>query len=192
MRRPAAVTFETKVTATLYLWARWDSNPRHTGPKPAPSWPAGVRTRTPTLLCAAASLREGFGLTVTRGAQVAQVLATVVQAVAVDVVDLQDEAVPSPSVTGAASRARVGNPDVVECTSQEGCVRSRRSGFQTLKDLCCGFAVRGTRATAMALAGEVSSRQTVRLNVPFEAGASAAVVDLAQDPQDSRPGFGTR
>lgn len=34
-------TFESKVRGFSFLWARWDSNPRHTGPKPAPSGQLG-------------------------------------------------------------------------------------------------------------------------------------------------------
>lgn len=44
-------TFEREVATTSCLWARWDSNPRHTGPKPAPSGQLGYGPARP-LYCA--------------------------------------------------------------------------------------------------------------------------------------------
>ncbi|WP_260848880.1 hypothetical protein [Streptomyces sp. SLBN-118] len=75
-----------------------------------------------------------------RRAEEAQVFQPVVETVAVDVVDLQDERLALPSGPGAALAACLAYPRLAERTAQQRGRRPWRSGFESTKDLRSGLA----------------------------------------------------
>ncbi|WP_405890612.1 hypothetical protein OG427_24030 [Streptomyces sp. NBC_00133] len=75
-----------------------------------------------------------------RRAEEAQVFQPVVESVAVDVVDLQDEQLALPGVPGAALAACLAYPRLVERAAEHRGLRPWRSGFESSKDLGSGLA----------------------------------------------------
>jgi hypothetical protein len=92
--------------------------------------------------------------------EVPQVHSPVVEPVAVDVVDLQDELLPLPFVAHPAPFAYVRDTEIVECAPQMRCLGARGAGLQPYKDFGCGPAVLGRDAAVVALADEVVGRRT--------------------------------
>ncbi|KOU36644.1 hypothetical protein [Streptomyces sp. WM6378] len=94
-------------------------------------------------------------------AEIPQVLPPVVEAVAVDVVDLQDEPFALPRVAHSAGIADVRDLQVVECAPKVGRLRTGGTGRESHQDLVRGLALGGPDATAVALADEMVGADAV-------------------------------
>ncbi|WP_406268459.1 hypothetical protein OHT93_14180 [Streptomyces sp. NBC_00191] len=115
-----------------------------------------------------------------RRAEEAQVFQPVVEPIAVDVVDLQDELLPLPYVAHPASVADVRDTEIIECAPQMRCLGAGGARLQPYKDFGCAPAVLGRDAAVVALAHEVVGRNIVSAQTALHASATGSVVGDAQ------------
>uniref|UniRef100_A0AAU2V8Z7 Uncharacterized protein n=1 Tax=Streptomyces sp. NBC_00003 TaxID=2903608 RepID=A0AAU2V8Z7_9ACTN len=121
-------------------------------------------------------------------AQISQVLSPVVEAVAVDVVDLQNEPLALPGVSHSAGVADVRDLQVVECAPKLGRLGTGGTGRQPHQDLARGLALSGRDTTAVALADEMVGADAVDVQAALQASPARAVVgdaELLQHPSEA-------
>jgi hypothetical protein len=113
-------------------------------------------------------------------AQVPEILTPVVEAVAVDVVDLQDETSALPHIAYSACGTDTGNAEFVECAPEESRLGAAEAGLPLNEDVGRRFAALGRDATAVPLADEVVDGDAVCVQAALHTSATRTGVGDAE------------